>query len=401
MLRALLAAVAVALAAATTAAAFVPADPLVAKQWYLQDDHAFDAWAEPPTTLQPVKVAVIDSGVDCSLPDFQGRILDARSFVGGDPCSDVEGHGTFVAGIIAANLDSEGIVGIAYTAQLLDREGRAQRRPHPARCGSRRDSLGRRLGCARDQPQPLRAARPRAPGERQLFRRGGGRRRVRGEERRAPRRSRRQRRRRSDRAVAVRRLSRGAAARARRERADEARQRPRLLEPRHDLQRPLGAGLRHLLDVPAHDHLAAALVPRPGLLRLRDGRLPQSRGNLVRCATGRRSRGSALRVAALAHRRTGRVDPGAHGRRRERGERLFALRAPPRPAERLGTPRRREGGRLRSRARCRLPTSTRRTTTRVRTRTHSGVNRRRSPLRSTTTTIRATSTGSRSGRTRS
>lgn len=108
-----------ALVFAASAAAFTPTDPLASKQWYLQQDHAFDAWAEPPTTLTPVKVAVVDSGVDCSLPDFQGRIADARSFVGGDPCTDTDGHGTFVAGIIAANLDAQGIAGMAYTSQLL------------------------------------------------------------------------------------------------------------------------------------------------------------------------------------------------------------------------------------------------------------------------------------------
>ncbi len=119
MPRALLALAAAVLAAAAPAAAFTPADPLAAKQWFLQDDHAFDTWAEPPTVLEPVKVAIVDSGVDCSLPDFQGRLLDARSFVGGDPCVDTEGHGTFIAGEIAANLDTQGIVGIAYTSQLL------------------------------------------------------------------------------------------------------------------------------------------------------------------------------------------------------------------------------------------------------------------------------------------
>jgi subtilisin family serine protease len=119
MRRALLALAVALLAAAAPAAAFTPADPLAPKQWFLQDDHAFDAWAEPPTVLQPVKVAIVDSGVDCSLPDFQGRLLDARSFVGGDPCVDTEGHGTFIAGEIAANLDTQGIVGIAYTSQLL------------------------------------------------------------------------------------------------------------------------------------------------------------------------------------------------------------------------------------------------------------------------------------------
>lgn len=119
MRRILLVAAVAALAAAAPATAFVPTDPLAAKQWYLQDDHAFDAWPTPPANLAPVKVAVVDSGVDCSLPDFQGRIAEARSFVGGNPCTDTEGHGTFVAGIIAANMDSVGIVGMAYSSQLL------------------------------------------------------------------------------------------------------------------------------------------------------------------------------------------------------------------------------------------------------------------------------------------
>jgi subtilisin family serine protease len=119
MRRALLLLGVAALAAAAPAAAFAPTDPLSSKQWYLVDDHAFDAWPTPPTDLAPVKVAIVDSGLDGSLPDFVGRIADAKSFVGGNPLVDDEGHGTFVAGQIAANLDDKGIVGIAYTAQLL------------------------------------------------------------------------------------------------------------------------------------------------------------------------------------------------------------------------------------------------------------------------------------------
>jgi subtilisin family serine protease len=119
MRRLVLLAALAALVAAAPAAAFAPTDPLSAKQWYLQEDHAFDAWPAPPVTLAPVTVAVVDSGLDCSLPDFQGRIAEARSFVGGNPCTDTEGHGTFVAGIIAANMDSTGIVGMAYSARLL------------------------------------------------------------------------------------------------------------------------------------------------------------------------------------------------------------------------------------------------------------------------------------------
>jgi thermitase len=110
---------AAALLTAAPAAAFAPADPLASKQWYLEQDHAFDAWATPPANLPPVTVAIVDSGIDATLPDFAGRIAGGRSFVGGDWRVDTEGHGTFVAGEVAANLDTVGIAGMAYQAQLL------------------------------------------------------------------------------------------------------------------------------------------------------------------------------------------------------------------------------------------------------------------------------------------
>lgn len=110
---------AAALTVAAPAAAFVPTNPLAPKQWYLDQDHAFDAWPTPPANLAPVTVAIIDSGIDASLPDFAGRIAGGRSFVGSDWRLDTEGHGTFVAGIIAANLGTTGMVGMAYSSQLL------------------------------------------------------------------------------------------------------------------------------------------------------------------------------------------------------------------------------------------------------------------------------------------
>jgi subtilisin family serine protease len=112
-------AAAAAMVAAASAGAFTPSNTYYPKQWYLGQDHAFDAWPATPPTLEPVKVAIVDSGVDCSLPDLQGQIAKSKSFVGGSACMDSEGHGTIVAGEIAGALNAAGIVGLAYSSQLL------------------------------------------------------------------------------------------------------------------------------------------------------------------------------------------------------------------------------------------------------------------------------------------
>ncbi len=98
---------------------FVPNDPLVAKQWYLFQNRSYDAWPEPPP-LAPVRVAVIDSGIDGTHPELATRIAAAQSFVGGSPRTDTQGHGTFVAGLIAAGAnDGVGIAGLAPSADLV------------------------------------------------------------------------------------------------------------------------------------------------------------------------------------------------------------------------------------------------------------------------------------------
>lgn len=101
--------------------AFVPTDPYFAKQWYLQQIRAFDAWTALPPPFNPrVRVAVIDSGIDATHPDLAPRIESGKSFVGGSWRKDAHGHGTFVAGIIAAETgNAEGIAGIGLGADLL------------------------------------------------------------------------------------------------------------------------------------------------------------------------------------------------------------------------------------------------------------------------------------------
>jgi subtilisin family serine protease len=100
------------------AAAFTPNDPLVGRQWYLSRIRAYDAWpALPP--LPAVRVAVIDSGADLGHPELRSRVAAAKSFVGGT-AHDTSGHGTIVAGIIAAEVENAvGIAGLAPSAELL------------------------------------------------------------------------------------------------------------------------------------------------------------------------------------------------------------------------------------------------------------------------------------------
>jgi hypothetical protein len=99
-------------------ASLTPSDPLVPEQWYLSRTRAYDLWPEVPP-LAPVRVAVIDSGIDPGHPELAGRIVAARSFVGGS-VRDTQGHGTIVAGVIAAELDNGiGIAGLAPSVELI------------------------------------------------------------------------------------------------------------------------------------------------------------------------------------------------------------------------------------------------------------------------------------------
>jgi subtilisin family serine protease len=99
--------------------AYEPNDALAPKQWHLEFNRTFDFW-DTPTPLPSVRVAVIDSGIDGDHPDLAGKIVGAKTFVGGSPRLDEEGHGTFVAGLIAAGVNnSVGIAGAASSAELL------------------------------------------------------------------------------------------------------------------------------------------------------------------------------------------------------------------------------------------------------------------------------------------
>ena len=113
---------------ALPAAARGAPDPRRGEQWGL-DMIESDA-AHTTATGAGAVVAVIDSGADLDHPDLGGRLLVGRDLVDGDGTpQDGNGHGTHVAGIVAAN-DGNG-VGVSSVApgarvlpvRVLDADG--------------------------------------------------------------------------------------------------------------------------------------------------------------------------------------------------------------------------------------------------------------------------------------
>ncbi|MEN6604170.1 MAG: S8 family peptidase, partial [Bryobacteraceae bacterium] len=100
--------------------AAVPNDPSYASQWYLAKINSTMAWDMTKGSSGTV-VAVVDSGVDATHPDLAGKVVAGWNFLGANSdTSDVYGHGTAVAGTVAAMTDNlAGISGIAWNNAIM------------------------------------------------------------------------------------------------------------------------------------------------------------------------------------------------------------------------------------------------------------------------------------------
>jgi Ca2+-binding RTX toxin-like protein/subtilisin-like proprotein convertase family protein len=113
--------------------AFVPPDPMASTSWHITDPdnldiNVTDVW--PDYTGRNIHVGVYDDGVQDTHPDlddnydagrhfvFNGEVFDGTDVVDSGPGGSDKSHGTAVAGIIAADQDGVGTVGVAYDALI-------------------------------------------------------------------------------------------------------------------------------------------------------------------------------------------------------------------------------------------------------------------------------------------
>ena len=94
--------------------ASAPNDPSFGSQWAL-GRIGWEAARDTVTPSGSATVAILDTGVDATHPDLDGNLVAGTSIIGGSATTDPNGHGTQMAGIVAAETNNgEGVAGVGY-----------------------------------------------------------------------------------------------------------------------------------------------------------------------------------------------------------------------------------------------------------------------------------------------
>jgi uncharacterized protein len=102
---------------------FAVSDTLYNDQWYMQRIGISRAWAlalaESQGQLDTVKVYIIDTGVDYAHPDLASKVTTGRNYIDrNENAFDDNGHGTHIAGLVAAAVNGAGTVGPGLQVEI-------------------------------------------------------------------------------------------------------------------------------------------------------------------------------------------------------------------------------------------------------------------------------------------